>query len=71
MLNCSFFSTESSGSNVGELVFNSCEIFGTNIKGLKTDLEEKVLSWYVRYKNIHHCSTSSMIPCGFYSFITH
>lgn len=52
MLNCSFFSTESSGSNVGELVFNSCEIFGTNMKGLKTDLEEKVLSWYVQYKNI-------------------
>lgn len=71
MLNCSFSLTESSSSNVGELVSNSCEIFGTNMKGLKTDLEAKVLSWYVRHKNIQHYSKSSMIPSSFYSSITY
>lgn len=71
MLNCGFFLTES--SNVGELVSNSCEIFGTNMKGLKTDLEEKVLSLvcgdikiFSRKKNIQHYSKSSKIPFTFY-----
>lgn len=41
-LKCGFFLIGFLSLNVGELVFNSCEIFGINMKGLKIDLEEKV-----------------------------